>query len=297
MKQKTNYEAEFCGRVPLNQTNMIQPHGVLLVVDRKDYRIIQCSENATAIFNLPPKELVGQSLLRQISEQQGQALIAQFQKEVREKLPFILTFPSGDHLVLIQAREDSFILEIENRQRRDRENDSFLSVYQPLKYAMAAVESATSTQEVCNVAATALKNISGFDKVMIYQFDEAWNGDVRAEAMEPGMDAYLGLKFPSSDIPRQARELYRRSPFRLIPDIHYQPVKLYPVINPLVNAFTDLSDSNLRSVAPVHLEYLSNMGVIASMSTRILVEGNLWGLIACHHRTPRYLSFEICALF
>jgi light-regulated signal transduction histidine kinase (bacteriophytochrome) len=120
---------------------------------------------------------------------------------------------------------------------------------------------------------------------------------VIAEEKEEGMDVYMGLKFPASDVPKQARELYRRNPYRLIPNVDYQPIKLYPVINPLTHAFTDLTDSNLRSVVPVHLEYLRNMKVSASMSTRILKDGVLWGLIACHHRTPKYLSYQMCSVF
>jgi two-component system, chemotaxis family, sensor kinase Cph1 len=162
---------------------------------------------------------------------------------------------------------------------------------------MASIETASTTLETCQVVAKELKRLSGFDKVMIYQFDEAWNGDVVAEEKEQGMDSYLGLKFPASDIPKQARELYKKTPYRLIPAIAYEPVKLYPVLNPKTNAFTDLSDSNLRSVASVHLEYLRNMQVNASMSTRILKDGELWGLIACHHRTPYYLSYEMCSVF
>ena len=170
-------------------------------------------------------------------------------------------------------------------------------LYQQLKQVMAAIEAARTTEEAGRIAISELKKISGFDKIMIYQFDEHWNGDVIAETLADGMDSYLGLKFPASDIPKQARELYRKTPYRFIPDVNYEPVRLYPVINPLSGAFTDLSDSTLRSVAGVHIEYLKNMNVASSMSTRILVEGELWGLIACHHRSPKFLSYELCSLF
>ncbi len=143
---------------------------------------------------------------------------------------------------------------------------------------------------MCGRIATVIRANSGFDKVMVYRFDQEWNGDVVAEEMAPGMESYLGHKFPASDIPPQARALYQNTVYRLIPDISYVPVALYPVLNPLTGKFTDLSASNLRSVAAVHLEYLANMNIVASMSTRILHNGKLWGLIACHHKTPRYLT-------
>jgi light-regulated signal transduction histidine kinase (bacteriophytochrome) len=107
----------------------------------------------------------------------------------------------------------------------------------------------------------------------------------------------MGLKFPASDIPKQAREMYRKNPYRFIPNVDYQPVRLYPVLNPVTGGFTDLTDSNLRSVAGVHIEYLRNMQVAASMSTRIVKDEQLWGLISCHHRTAKYLSYQMCSLF
>ncbi|HWJ29808.1 MAG TPA: GAF domain-containing protein, partial [Flavisolibacter sp.] len=225
------------------------------------------------------------------------ARIKELPDQVNGKLPLTITLASGRFLSSVLSHELYYILEIEKRELSNSNEESFISVYQDLKYVMSAVETAGTLKETCEIVIHELKKISGFDKIMIYRFDEAWNGDVIAERMEEGMDNYLGLKFPASDIPKQARELYKKAPYRLIPNADYEPVRLYPVINPVTNAFTDLSDSSIRSVAGVHLEYLKNMGVIASMSTRILVNGQLWGLIACHHRKAKYLSFEICSMF
>jgi len=297
MSTSLNYEAEFCGKVPLNQTNLIQPHGVLLVVDQTDFRILQLSENAGDVFGLDFKKLVSKSLFDFLPEAQIERFQQRFEQKFAGKLPFTLSLPSGDFLASVQSNGQFLIIEIEKEKRSVANTDSFLDIYQELKYAMTAVETATTTVEACETAANELKRISGFDKIMIYQFDQDWNGDVIAEVKEEGMDAYLGLKFPASDIPKQARELYKKTPCRLIPNVEYAAVKLYPVLNPVTNAFTDLSNSNLRSVAGVHLEYLRNMGVTASMSTRILVDDQLWGLIACHHRTPKYLSFEMSSVF
>jgi light-regulated signal transduction histidine kinase (bacteriophytochrome) len=297
MSQKVNYEAEFCGKVPLNQTNLIQPHGVLLIVDSNDFRIIQLSENAGDIFGTNFKDVVSKSLLDFIDKSQVEKFKERFQTKNGSKLPFILSFSTGDYLSSIQASDHLLIIEIEKEKRSITNTNSFLDIYQELKYAMTAVEAAKTTTEACETAAKELKRISGFDKVMIYQFDADWNGDVIAEEKEERMDAYLGLKFPASDVPKQARDLYKKTPYRLIPNVDYSPVRLYPVINPSTNAFTDLSSSNLRSVAGVHLEYLKNMGVAASMSTRILMDDQLWGLIACHHRDAKYLSFEMCSVF
>jgi light-regulated signal transduction histidine kinase (bacteriophytochrome) len=301
MQGYTNKEkdAEFCGRVPLNQTNMIQPHGILLVIDRESFKVLQVSENAALLTGIPFTDLPGLPLEQLIGQELVKRIREQVTSQIEGKIPYQFRFipgPSGLPFTgLLQVRDDYMLMEVEKPETK--ENISFLDQFQELKYLMTAIESAVSVQEACAIAAHELKKVSGFDKVMIYRFDESWNGEVIAEVKEEAIESYLGLKFPSTDIPRQARDLYKRSPYRLIPNINYEGVRLYPVLNPKSGAFTDLSDTNLRSVAPVHLEYLKNMKVEASMSTRIIKEDQLWGLIACHHRTPNYLSYELCAVF
>lgn len=297
MTKNKNFEAEFCGKVPLHQTNLIQPHGVLLIVKKDDFSILQGSENANLVFAVPVTELVAQKLTSFIPDQEANQLSRLFNSNLAGKLPFSLTVNGNRFLAVVEMQADYYILEIEKEPHADGNEVSFLAIYQEVKMSMAAIESCATTDETCVVVAKELKKLSGFDKVMVYQFDHDWNGDVVAEEMEEGMESYFGLKFPASDVPKQARELYKKSPYRLIPTNEYEPVRLYPVINPLTNAFTDLSATNLRSVAGVHLEYLRNMKVTASMSTRILKDGELWGLIACHHRTPKYLSYEMCSVF
>jgi two-component system, chemotaxis family, sensor kinase Cph1 len=290
-------DAEFCGKVPLHQTNLIQPHGYLLVIDIKDFTILQVSENVEELLGKPAEELINTSLEGYITQSDLDSVRHRFTYSGGEGIPFIFSFHSGERLAVIKFHESYFILEVDREIRSLQKATSFIPIYQELKFIMAAIEKTSSINEACLIAIKELKRVSGFDKIMVYSFDEEWNGDVIAEVMEPGMDSYLGLKFPASDVPQQARALYLKMPYRLIPNIDYIPVKLYPVINPKVNGFTDLSDSNLRSVAVVHLEYLANMKVKASMSTRIMENGKLWGLIACHHRKPHYLSFELCSLF
>jgi two-component system, chemotaxis family, sensor kinase Cph1 len=288
-------DAEFCGRVPLHQTNLLQPHGILLVLDR-EFRVIQCGENVSDLLGAAAREVVGQLLSQFLIPGELEKLAMPLLQN-SSSVPVLLSFHGGQRLSIVKHDPSCYIIEVENKVHSANEENAFIHIYEHLKRAMAAIEATATTQDACRVAIEELKRISGFDKVMVYQFDENWNGDVIAEVMEDGMDVYFGLKFPASDIPKQARELYRRTPYRLIPNTDYEPVRLYPVLNPLTSGFTDLSHSNLRSVAQVHLEYLANMKVKASMSTRILLNNELWGLIACHHRTPRYPGFEICAVF
>jgi two-component system, chemotaxis family, sensor kinase Cph1 len=296
MNNTRNLDAEFCGKVPLHQTNLIQPHGVLVVVKQDDWSILQASENAETLFSKPVAELIRETLNSFLSPDDRLRLEAMFNENLPNRLPFVFSVAEKRYLGVVEQQEGFFVLEIEKTPQAE-EGSSFVAIYQEVKRSMAVIEACTTTDDTCRVVAKELKRLSGFDKVMVYRFDEHWNGDVVAEEMEPGMESYMGLKFPASDIPKQARELYKKTPYRLIPAIDYEAVKLYPVLNPLTGAFTNLSNSNLRSVAPVHLEYLRNMKVNASMSTRILKDGELWGLIACHHRTPKYLSYEMCSVF
>jgi two-component system, chemotaxis family, sensor kinase Cph1 len=145
---------------------------------------------------------------------------------------------------------------------------------------------------MCWIVVKEIRRVTGFDRVMVYQFDSEGAGIVIAEDTDQETP-YLDLHYPSSDIPRQARQLYTLNWLRLIPDAHYQPVALIPANHPLTNQPIDLSLSVLRSVSPIHLEYLHNMGVMASMSISLLQNQKLWGLIACHHSSPKYIPYYI----
>eukprot|EP01030_Chromulinospumella_sphaerica_P028273 gene28273-28599_t len=134
---------------------------------------------------------------------------------------------------------------------------------------------------------------------MVYRFAPDGSGEVVGEACKPGIGTFFGLRYPASDIPQQARELYRRNLLRVIADVDAEPVPIVPQLDPSGRPL-DLSLSMLRSVSPIHIEYLRNMGVGASMSISIIVEDRLWGLFACHHYSPRCPSFErrsVCELF
>lgn len=294
--QTKNYDSTFCGSVPLHQINLIQPYGILMVLEQKDFRIVQVSENITEALDLHPAEVVNTLLEQYISARQLVELRDKLPDRLMFKVPFTLSFFGKAYVVVAHVQENALILEME-AQSQSNEGNSFITIYQQLKYAMEAINAAPNVEDACKVAARQLKELSGYDKVMVYRFDKDWNGTVIAEELESGMESYLGLTFPASDIPRQARAMYFKNPYRLIPNREYVPVRLYPVINPITNAFTDLSECNLRSVPAVHLEYMKNMQIMTSMSCRILKDGQLWGLFSCHHRTPYYLPFEGRVLF
>ncbi|WP_276134202.1 GAF domain-containing protein [Polluticoccus soli] len=291
-----NFDSTFCGSLPLNFINQVQPYGVLIVLQRSTLHVVQLSQNVEEMLGLKVDDILEQPFSEFITDEQCSKLQQLLAAATNEKLPLTFSFNNtGDFLGIIHAKDDVIVIELE--KIGDNSSSSFLSIYQRLKHAMAAINDSDTIEAVCKTTVEEFKKVSGFDKVMIYRFDEQWNGTVVAEVKEEGMDAYMGLRFPASDIPKQARELYYRNVYRQIPNRDFTPVKLVPVINPVTEAFTDLADCNLRSVAAVHLEYLKNMGVVASMSIRIVKDNQLWGLISCHHKTPKFLNYEVCSVF
>lgn len=297
MSSNPNYDSELCGKVPIHLINTVQPYGALLVLSRPALEFIQVSENAASLFNVSAPDLINMQVDTHVDEAALGFLKRMTGSIGSDKIPQVWTIRGHQHFVVLHIKNEYILAEIDLRPYHHEEQRSFISIYQEIKYSMSLIESAGTTIEICKIAARELKRISGFDKVMVYRFDREWNGTVIAEEREDDMESYYGFTFPASDIPKQARELYLRNPYRFIPDRSYQPVKLFPVINPVTHSFIDLSDCNVRGVVSVHLEYLANMGVTASMSTRILHNDRLWGLIACHHKTARHLSFELCSVF
>ena len=160
-----------------------------------------------------------------------------------------------------------------------------------LRTMINRVQTQKSSTALFREAARQVRALTGFSRVMVYRFNQDGSGEVIGEALERGLQPYLGLRYPASDIPRQARALYERNLLRIIFDVEASPIPIVPEIS-AEGEKLDLSMSVLRSVSPLHLEYLRNMGVGCSMSISILQGGKLWGLIACHHAIPRYLSLE-----
>jgi light-regulated signal transduction histidine kinase (bacteriophytochrome) len=172
------------------------------------------------------------------------------------------------------------------------EGETLEAYYPRIGRFMEDVPAYENVADICAAAAREFRQISGFNRVLIYRFDEQWNGEVLAEDGDGVLPSYVGLRFPASDIPAQARELYRLNRLRIIPDANYQPVPLEPAFHPRDGTPLDLSFAALRSVSPVHLQYMRNMGTLASMSISVLMDGKLWGLVSCHNSTPRRVNAQ-----
>ncbi|WP_293150187.1 MULTISPECIES: ATP-binding protein [unclassified Microcoleus] len=284
-----------CDREPIQIPGLIQPHGVLLVLQEPDLKIVQVSNNTLALLGKQPQDLLGKPLLNLLAPQQINAIRQCLSEDFEYVNPLDISLKAKTKLLLFDGivHRCNTIIFLELEPKKKRQKTDFFNFYQRLKGTITKIQKAPTLLEMCEVVVKEVRKITGFDRVMVYQFDAAGAGRVIAEDRVETLTPYLGLHYPPSDIPQQARELYTLNWLRLIPDSSYEPVALVPPDNPLDSRPTDLSLSVLRSVSPVHLEYLKNMGVSASMSISLIQDQKLWGLIACHHSTPNYVPYSV----
>jgi chemotaxis family two-component system sensor kinase Cph1 len=289
-----------CDREPIHMPGSIQPHGMLLVLRADDLAIVQVAGDAGRFLCRTAEQLLsmtatdlmdgaGVSSLRRCVAAPTACQTFHFNIAVRDAATrFDAVFHRTGSLL---------ILELEPVQGDAGSTADALS---RVKAMLAEVQEAEGLKAFCLTAAEQVRRTSGFDRVMVYKFLPDESGVVIAESRSADLESYLGLHYPATDIPKQARELYRRNWLRLIADVDYVPAPLEPADNPVLGRPPDLSLAWLRSVSPIHIEYLRNMGVRASMSISIVVRGRLWGLIACHHHTPRCIPCDLkaaCELF
>ncbi|MFH7026171.1 MAG: ATP-binding protein [Heteroscytonema crispum UTEX LB 1556] len=286
-----------CDKEPIHIPGSIQPHGVLLALKEPELTIVQVSNNTFDFFGLQPESLLNQPLNRLLEAEQINFLHdCLSQEDLQLVNPIELSINSGDGFItmldgIIHRSNEVLILELE--PINSKKHNNFFNFYHSVKLAMSKLQGTSTVAEVSQILVQEVRKLNGFDRVMVYRFDENWNGVVIAEDKSEHLTPFLGLHYPASDIPKQARQLYCQNWLRLIPDVDYQAAAIIPAENPLNKQPLDLSDSVLRSVSPLHVEYLHNMGVTASMSISIIKDKKLWGLIACHHETPKFVPYEI----
>jgi light-regulated signal transduction histidine kinase (bacteriophytochrome) len=284
-----------CDREPIHLPGSIQPHGALLVVDEAGLVVLYASDNCAKQLGAAAADVIGSSLDSVIGPA-ADILRSNFGSARTDDNPALLLTMSapadGARLqVLAHRRHGRILLELEPAGPGDVASGE--SAHANVLAAALRLGTETTVRKLCDTAASEVRRLTGFDRVMIYQFDADGHGEVVAEDRDDGWNSYLGHHFPASDVPQQARALYLLNRVRLIPDANYCPANILPRNDPTTGQPIDLSYATLRSVSPIHVEYLKNMGVIASMSVSLVVEGRLWGLIACHHRTPKFVPHEL----
>jgi light-regulated signal transduction histidine kinase (bacteriophytochrome) len=279
-----------CADEPIEIPGSIQPHGYLFVLDDVDFRVVSVSQNAADILGLPASSIVGRSIEEFLVSETTLGLSATFATgepviRVRFQQPVVADECAG----LIHRSDGIILLEIAPRIPSEHAEAVFGQVH----LGIERIHRSETAANACEILATEIRRLSGFDRVMVYRFDQDWNGEVIAEDKTAEAHSYRGHAFPASDIPAQARALYTRNTVRLIPDTNYIPSPLVPPVLALTGRPIDLGSVMLRSISPVHLEYLANMGVVSSMSVSIVRDGRLWALVACHHSSPRFLPHRV----
>ncbi|NTU80698.1 MAG: GAF domain-containing protein [Chloroflexales bacterium] len=288
-----------CDREPIHIPGSIQPHGVLFALSEPDLTIIQASANIAGFLGRQPQELLGQPLSTLLAaEPLAYLRDCLASAEVDENPLYTLTLAIGSPEqrfdVIAHRMGGMLILELEPSTQSD--HAVALRVYRMVKSAVTACQHTSSVREFAQTLAGSVRKLTAFDRVMVYQFQPDGTGVVIAEDVRADLESYLDLRYPASDIPQQARALYLRNWLRLIPDVAYQPAPML-AIDPVHSSIPlDMSFASLRSVSPIHIEYLGNMGATASMSISLIKNDQLWGLVACHHHSgPHYLPYDVRA--
>jgi len=277
-----------CDREPIHVLGTIQPFGFLIAVS-SDWLVSRTSANTEDHIGVPHEAMLGKPL--------KDFFLPETVHAIRNRMMLLRDPDAVERLFSLTLRDDrppfdvavhfsgsSVVIEAEPAAGNEGEAGNMV------RSMIARLQKSDTMPSFLREGARHVRALTGFDRVMVYRFDRAGSGEVAAEALRAGVDSFLGLNYPSSDIPAQARALYLRNSFRIIADVRAQPVPILPGLDPS-GAALDQSLCILRAVSPIHIEYLRNMGVEASLSISIIIEGKLWGLFACHHYRPRLPSF------
>ncbi|MDO9133624.1 ATP-binding protein [Hydrogenophaga sp.] len=286
-----------CDREPIHIPGLIQPSGALIAFEPAIGLILHSSVNLSRwlpVGNLPVKGRSLADLLGALAyERVANALTGRAGGPVRHEVVDLPARPDAGQPQALQAVVHSHrgicFVEIEPVASQHDAGDWL----QSLSDTVDALRSACDLEDLYQRMAQRVKRLTGFDRAMVYRFDEDHHGHVVADVREPGMESFYDLHYPASDIPAQARELYVSNLVRYIPDVGYAPVPVLPWLDTTRLQPLDMSHAMLRSVSPMHIQYLQNMGVGSTLTLSLLVDGRLWGLIACHHRQPTALPMQL----
>ncbi len=283
-----------CDREPIHIPGAVQPHGCLFAFSTNDKRLIGFSSNAEKWLGRLPD--LGESLSELFPQEFASLIAGLFDGPagiVRHlRIPASSNSSDAapsDQLAAVHMYDGRLIVELESDNARRADVNLLGSLPLRLTLINQRLQTSKTINELCQTIAAEVRGMSGYDRVMVYQFLEGGHGAVVGEEVDERFESFLGLHYPATDIPQPARRLYVLNTVRSIGDIEAEPAG---IIQAASSEPVDLSYSCFRAVSPIHIEYLKNMGVRASMSISIIDNGQLWGLIACHHYEPKSLSFE-----
>ena len=270
-----------CDREPVAFLGALQEHGALLVFDSAG-RTVQHSANAGQVLGWN-EELLGTPLVSLFSPADCERVKSLPRGTSRR---FCFGSADGGHVLSVHDAQKSLVVEAERSSGTQQHGDPGATVLA----ALARIDESPTIPAFTETLASLFSELMGFQRVMIYRFLPDWTGEIVSEVYHGSGPIYKGLRFPATDIPGPAREVFLKNWSRQIHDTLAPTVELCPAVCPEIGGPTDLSLSYYRAASPVHIEYLQNMGVRSSFTGSIRVEGKLWGLVACHHDSPKSFS-------
>jgi chemotaxis family two-component system sensor kinase Cph1 len=288
-----NIDLTNCDREPIHILGKIQEHGFLIAISN-ELKIIYCSENVITFTDVAAVTLLGTPvyfletvILKKVAGFIEKLInIAQTNEGFQPVNPYPVMIGDREFNLVICDSGDEYLLEFEPSA-----SDLDVDLQQVIGRSLSEILANANLSRMLDNTAVQIKNVIKYDRVMVYQFHDDGHGEVVAEAKKEELAPWLGLHYPASDIPQQARELYKRNLVRLIADVASMPsaILTYTELNdfPL-----DLTNSTLRAVSPIHIQYLKNMGVASSFSVSLIHQGELWGLVACHNYSPRFIHYK-----
>ena len=285
-----------CDLEPIHIPSSIQPHGMLIAARLSDFRIVYVSENSSEMIGLTPAVL----LSRNLSEVLGSQVIASIEEALGSEQYFPANILScnlpvcGAAFFDVSAHRTASLLCIELEPAHEKRRWDQLPIQ--MEKAVRELGRPETLDTLCATISPLIRNITGYDRVMVYRFDSDGHGEVIGEDKADGMEPFLGLHYPATDIPQQARRLYLLQRIRAIVDVAYRPVRVLGNPRFVREEPLDMTYCALRSVSPIHIEYLQNMGVGASLGISLIHRNQLWGMILCHHATSRYVAPEVRGL-
>lgn len=281
-----------CNSMQVIRLDYIQSYGVLVVISKNNPQVIQVSENIKKWMGLEIADVLNKKIEELPQSPPFTEIFTFFSLTPEEQQVSIKkTICRTDYEFYIHLQESFFIFEYLFIPQ-DTLAINYPNLLNQVFQLSKQVSSLKTISSICQTFTETLKEALGFDKVLIYQFLEDQHGKVIAESCEEGLECYLGLHFPKSDVPDPVKALYLKNPLRYIYDSKESPSILIPSINSISKDLLDLSDCLLKGVIPVHRDYINNMHVRTSLSFAIIVEDKLWGLLSCHHRIPKFIKYE-----
>ena len=310
IKQGLEQALQICAAEPIHQIGNIQPHGAALVLSADDlFTVLQASANMDQFMDLPPGGVLGKSLVEVMGEASALQVEQLLQNARAHKTATGLVSATYQQISVeldayLYSANEFWVLELcqdGGLPKREQLGELLMRMQDSLLAIETDTDADTDTDTDTDTdityyfeqVALLVSGLTGYDSVMIYRFETNWDGEVIAQSRVEAATSYLGSRFPASDIPIQARELYTKNRIRIVTDVGAKAVPIMPLLNPVTQQPLDMTYSALRSLSPIHLEYLGNMGVQATMSISLLQNGRLWGLIACHHLTPKRVSIAM----